>query len=59
MTAMVPGQPPKQAADDPGATTPIYDARVLTQGEQLAHIHLDGQIYTLRITRAGKLILTK
>ncbi|MEO6299061.1 MAG: hemin uptake protein HemP [Paracoccaceae bacterium] len=38
---------------------PTYDARILTAGESLAHIQLDGQVYTLRITRAGKLILTK
>lgn len=38
---------------------PLYDARALTQNGQLAQIHLDGQLYTLRITKAGKLILTK
>lgn len=38
---------------------PTYDATDLTKGGQLANICLDGQIYTLRITRAGKLILTK
>lgn len=37
----------------------VHDARALTQGGTLAHILLDGQVYTLRITRAGKLILTK
>ena len=36
-----------------------HDARGLTQGGQTATIVLDGKIYTLRITRAGKLILTK
>ncbi|EDM69728.1 hypothetical protein RAZWK3B_07954 [Roseobacter sp. AzwK-3b] len=36
-----------------------HDARALTDGGQTATIVLDGQIYTLRITRAGKLILTK
>ncbi|QGX97251.1 hemin uptake protein HemP [Roseovarius faecimaris] len=40
-------------------TLPAYDARDLTDGGDLAQIVLDGQIYTLRITRAGKLILTK
>ncbi|HMS96075.1 MAG: hemin uptake protein HemP [Tabrizicola sp.] len=39
--------------------TPVHDARALTEGGSLARIHLDGQIYCLRITRAGKLILTK
>lgn len=38
---------------------PAYDARVLTRDGNQARIVLDGQIYTLRITRAGKLILTK
>ena len=39
--------------------TPVHEARVLTEGGSLARISLDGQIYTLRITRQGKLILTK
>lgn len=38
---------------------PEHDARALTSGGQLANIVLDGQVYTLRITKAGKLILTK
>jgi hemin uptake protein HemP len=38
---------------------PTYDAEVLTQSGDLAHIVLHDQTYTLRITRAGKLILTK
>ena len=38
---------------------PAYDARRLTQDGNQAQIVLDGQVYTLRITRAGKLILTK
>jgi hemin uptake protein HemP len=45
-----------------GMTTqplPSHDARTLTAGGTQAQIELDGQIYTLRITRAGKLILTK
>ena len=48
--------PPKQT---PAPTLPSYAARDLTEGGDQAHIVLDGQIYTLRITRAGKLILTK
>jgi len=36
-----------------------HDARVLTEGGKTATIVLDGQSYVLRITRAGKLILTK
>jgi hemin uptake protein HemP len=43
----------------PHDSLPVYDARDLTKEGDLAHIMLDGQIYTLRITRAGKLILTK
>ncbi len=39
--------------------TPVYDAQTLTQGGGIARIRLGDQLYTLRITRAGKLILTK
>ncbi len=42
-----------------GQSIPVHDAQVLTQGGQLAHILLNDQVYSLRITRAGKLILTK
>jgi len=38
---------------------PSHDARTLTRGGAQARITLEGQVYTLRITRAGKLILTK
>lgn len=38
---------------------PVHDAHNLTQGCGLAQILLDGKTYQLRITRAGKLILTK
>ncbi|MWB79075.1 hemin uptake protein HemP [Pseudooceanicola sp. 216_PA32_1] len=41
--------------DDPAT----YDARDLIRNGIQAHIVLDGQTYTLRITRTGKLILTK
>lgn len=37
----------------------LHDARDLTQGGATAQIVLDGKVYTLRITRQGKLILTK
>lgn len=46
---------PPQARD----VRPIHDARTLTGGGDQAQIRLDDQTYTLRITRAGKLILTK
>ncbi|MEM6371232.1 MAG: hemin uptake protein HemP [Pseudomonadota bacterium] len=36
-----------------------YDARALIKDGIQASIVLDGQVYYLRITRAGKLILTK
>jgi hemin uptake protein HemP len=39
--------------------TPLHDAISLTEGGAQARIMLNGQIYSLRITRAGKLILTK
>lgn len=38
---------------------PLHDARWLTGGGPAAEIALDGKTYTLRITRQGKLILTK
>lgn len=41
------------------ASAPVHEALGLTNGGPVAHIALDGQVYVLRITRAGKLILTK
>lgn len=41
------------------AGVPVHRAQDLTGGGQLAQIVLDGKVYALRITRAGKLILTK
>lgn len=38
---------------------PVYDAEALTKGMDQAMIVLGDQTYTLRITRAGKLLLTK
>lgn len=43
----------------PARDLPVHSARALTQGGAHARIELDGKIYDLRITRAGKLILTK
>ncbi|KPP84415.1 MAG: Hemin uptake protein [Rhodobacteraceae bacterium HLUCCO07] len=40
-------------------STPLYKAEDLMLGGQVAHIVLGEQHYILRITRAGKLILTK
>ncbi len=41
------------------ATRPTFDARAMTGDDGLAQITLDEKVYTLRITKAGKLILTK
>jgi len=38
---------------------PVHDAEVLTEGGRKAVIVLQGQAYTLQITRQGKLLLTK
>lgn len=48
-----------EASVRPKDVLPIYDATDLTKGGDLARIKLDDQLYTLRITRTGKLILTK
>ena len=53
MNAMSPTASPHTAA------IPTHDAVHLTQGGAQARIVLAEQIYTLRITRSGKLILTK
>ena len=44
-------------AGPPGV--PVHEALALTGGGALAQISLNDQLYVLRITRAGKLILTK
>ena len=41
------------------ASPVTHDARDLIPDGERAQIVLDGQTYVLRITRAGKLILTK
>ncbi|MFC4730779.1 hemin uptake protein HemP [Salipiger abyssi] len=46
-------------ADTATPALPRHTARDLTAGGNIAEIELDGQVYTLRITKAGKLILTK
>ena len=48
--------PPKQT---PVNSVPTFSAKDLTKGGELANIILGDQTYTLRITRTGKLILTK
>ncbi|MEB8385663.1 hemin uptake protein HemP [Rhodobacteraceae bacterium KMM 6894] len=52
-------KPSKPQAIDHASDALVYDARDLIQDGIKADIVLDGQTYTLRITRAGKLILTK
>lgn len=49
----------KPAIIDPRTNIATYDARDLVLNGVKAEIVLDGQTYSLRITRAGKLILTK
>jgi hemin uptake protein HemP len=51
-----PGQPDPTI---PRPAQPVFDARRLTGNEGTAFIVLDDKTYTLRITKAGKLILTK
>jgi hemin uptake protein HemP len=55
MMQHTPAPRPVEHHDD----TATYDARDLVRGGLKANIVLDDQTYTLRITRAGKLILTK
>lgn len=46
-------------SDEQNGPVPCHHAEDLMAGGQSAHIKLADQLYTLRITRAGKLILTK
>ncbi len=50
---------PDQTDVPTASETPAYFANDLTQDGQTAFICHRDQVYTLRITRAGKLILTK
>jgi hemin uptake protein HemP len=50
---------PSPAPAAQATPTAMHDARDLMGGNTTTSINLDGQIYTLRITRQGKLILTK
>ena len=43
----------------PEDDSPTYNAVELTKSGNIARIVLQNQVYTLRITRSGKLILTK
>ena len=63
MTMMSPTPPRAEHLVTPttaaAQATPNFDARMMTGEDGLALISLDEKVYTLRITRAGKLILTK
>jgi hemin uptake protein HemP len=54
-----PAVPPSARPAEPPRERPIHDARALTADGNDAEILLDGTRYVLRITRQGKLILTK
>jgi hemin uptake protein HemP len=41
------------------ATVPVHDVRTLTGQDGRTQLMLDGEFYTLRIKRTGKLILKK
>ncbi|MEM9100012.1 MAG: hemin uptake protein HemP [Pseudomonadota bacterium] len=49
----------KDTPSDREVQVPTYLAQDLLQGGRVAAIMLDDQIYTLRLTRQGKLLLTK
>ena len=53
------GQSNLQTSKQQQPPTPVHEATDLMNGGETAHIRLKGQTYSLRITRAGKLILTK
>lgn len=60
MTYQAPMTEPDCTPPRPRPTSsPVYDAQRLVGPEGTAMIVLDDKTYTLRITRAGKLILTK
>lgn len=48
-----------RAGITPVNNLPVHEAVELTKGGNQALIALNDQVYNLRITRAGKLILTK
>lgn len=57
MTAIPPATGPGALAAS--ESVPVHDARALLGGGVQARIVLDDRVYTLRLTRAGKLILTR
>jgi hemin uptake protein HemP len=60
MNALLPHRAQTQHTQSAAAPPPpVHNAVDLTRGGVQARIRLGEQIYTLRITRQGKLILTK
>lgn len=51
--------PPGHALSEVAAQRPRISSHSLMKGNKLLLIDHDGMQYTLRVTRAGKLILTK
>ncbi|RRH75518.1 hemin uptake protein HemP [Falsigemmobacter faecalis] len=54
-----PSETPASAAGALPSGVPLHEALALTKGGGLAGIELNGQVYALRITRQGRLLLTK
>ncbi|MEM1300027.1 MAG: hemin uptake protein HemP [Pseudomonadota bacterium] len=50
---------PRTASSDEAPKIPVHDAESLLGGGRKAAIVLGDQIYTLQITKQGKLLLTK
>lgn len=51
-------RPDPEKCDTPDGV-PVHDVLCLTSGGSLARLVHQGEVYLLRITRMGKLILTK
>ncbi len=45
--------------EKPDQEPPIHDVSTLTKGGSIARLIHRGEVYVLRVTRLGKLILTK
>lgn len=53
---------PEQAEESCGLhdqNVPVYDFEFLAEGQRMVMIRLSGEVYTLRRTQAGKLLLNK
>jgi hemin uptake protein HemP len=50
---------PHPPSPDTPTDVPVHDVLSLTAGGSLARLMHQGEVYVLRITRLGKLILTK